>query len=75
MATAPRPSTIVCDVGALAPDAAAVDALARLQLSARRLGHEILLRDASTELQELLEFVGLHDVLRIEPGRQAEQRQ
>ena len=75
MTTAPRPSTIVCDVGALAPDAAAVDALARLQLSARRLGHEILLRDASTELQELLEFVGLHDVLRIETGRQAEQRE
>jgi anti-anti-sigma regulatory factor len=75
MTTAPRPSTIVCDVGALAPDAAAVDALARLQLSARRLGHEILLRDASTELQELLEFVGLRDVLRIETGRQAEQRE
>jgi hypothetical protein len=75
MTTAPRPSTIVCDVGALAPDAAAVDALARLQLSARRLSHEILLRDASTELQELLEFVGLRDVLRIETGRQAEQRE
>jgi anti-anti-sigma regulatory factor len=75
MTTAPRPSTIVCDVGALAPDAAAVDALARLQLSARRLGHEILLRDASTELQELLELVGLRDVLRIETGRQAEQRE
>jgi anti-anti-sigma regulatory factor len=73
--TAPRPSTIVCDVGALAADAAAVDSLARLQLMARRLGHEILLRDASTELQELLEFVGLRDVLRIETGRQAEQRE
>jgi anti-anti-sigma regulatory factor len=73
--TALGPSTIVCDVGALAPDAAALDALARLQLTARRLGHEILLRDASTELQELLEFVGLRDVLRIEPGRQAEQRE
>jgi hypothetical protein len=72
--TAPRPSTIVCDVGALAPDAAAVDALARLQLTARRLGHEILLRDASTELQELLDFVGLRDVLRVEAGGQAEQR-
>jgi hypothetical protein len=73
--TAPRPSTIVCDVGALAPDAATVDALARLQLTARRVGHEILLRDASTELQELLDFVGLRDVLRVEAGRQAEQRE
>jgi len=36
---------------------------------------EILLRDASTELQELLELVGLRDVLRIETGRQAEQRE
>ena len=73
--TARRASTIVCDVGALTPDAAAVDALARLQLTARRLGHEILLRDASTELQELLDFVGLRDVLRVEAGRQAEQRE
>ena len=73
--TAPRPSTIVCDVGALAPDAVAVDILARLQLRARRLGLEIRLRHASSELQELLAFVGLCDVLRVEAGRQAEQRE
>jgi hypothetical protein len=71
--TAPRPSTIVCDVGALAPDAAAIDALARLQLTARRHGVEILLRHASSELQELLAFVGLRDVLRVEPCGQAEE--
>jgi GTP-binding protein len=40
--TGRRPSTIVCDVGALAPDAATVDVLARLQLAARRLGHDFL---------------------------------
>jgi hypothetical protein len=73
--TAPRASTIVCDVGALAADAVAVDALARLQLTARRLGLEIRLRDASIELQELLAFVGLRDVLRVEAGGQAEQRE
>jgi len=73
--TAPRPSTIVCDVGALAPDAVAVDALARLQLTARRLGLEIRLRDASSELQDLLAFVGLRNVLRVEAGGQAEQRE
>ena len=73
--TAPRPSTIVCDVGALAPDAVAVDALARLQLTARRLGLEIRLRDASSELQDLLTFVGLRNVLRVEAGGQAEQRE
>ena len=69
---APRPSTLVCDVGALVPDAAAIDALARLQLHARRLGAEIRLRHASRELQELLDFAGLGDVLRVEAGGQAE---
>jgi hypothetical protein len=72
---APRPSTIVCDVGALAPDVAAVDALARLQLATRRLGYEIRLRDASVDLQDLLDFVGLRDVLRVEAGGQAEERE
>ena len=73
--TAPRPSTIVCDVGALAPDAAAVDALARLQLTAQRLGYEICLRDASVDLRDLLDFIGLRDVLRVEAGGQAEERE
>jgi hypothetical protein len=73
--TGRRPSTIVCDVGALAPDVAALDALARLQLSARRLGYEIRLRDASADLQDLLDFVGLRDVLRVEAGGQAEKRE
>jgi hypothetical protein len=73
--TAPRPSTIVCDVGALAPDAAAVDALARLQLTARRLGYDIQLRDASVDLQDLLDFVGLRVVLRVEAGGEAEERE
>jgi hypothetical protein len=73
--TAPRPSTIVCDVGTLAPDVAAVDALARLQLMARRQGLEIRLRDASGELLALIGFVGLRDVLPVEVGGQAEERE
>jgi hypothetical protein len=73
--TAPRPSTIVCDVGALAPDAVTVDALARLRLSARRLGLELRLSRPSRELQELLAFVGLRDVLGVEPRWQAEERE
>ena len=73
--TAPRPSTIVCDVGALAPDAGAVDALARLQLTAGRLGLEIRLHRASTELLELIAFVGLRDVLRVETVGKTEQRE
>jgi hypothetical protein len=73
--TAPRPSTIVCDVGSLAPYAGAVDGLARLQLNARRLGQEIRLSNASSELRELLEFVGLCEVLGVEPGGQAKERE
>ena len=54
----------VCDVGRLEdPDAAAVDALARLQLTARRLGRRVWLRDACGELRDLLAFVGLDDVM------------
>jgi hypothetical protein len=72
---APRPSTLVCDVGALPPDAAAVDALARLQLAARRIGLEIRLCCASSELCDLLAFCGLEDVLRVEVGGQSEERE
>jgi anti-anti-sigma regulatory factor len=71
----PGPRTIVCDVSALDPDALTIDALARLQLSSRRVGLEIRLRHASNELQELLAFVGLDEVLRLEAGGQPEQRE
>lgn len=50
-----------------------IDSLARLQLAARRIGCEIRLRSASSELLELLAFVGLRDVLRVEAGGKAEQ--
>jgi anti-anti-sigma regulatory factor len=72
---ASRPRSIVCDLSSLAPDAATIDALARLQLTAKRLGCECRLRHASTELRDLLVFAGLADVLRVEPGREAEQRE
>lgn len=70
--SAPRPSPIVCDVGDLAADAVAVDTLARLQVTARRLGLEIRLCHASSELRDLLAFVGLRDVLGVEAGGEAE---
>ena len=41
------------------PDLAVVDALARSQLNARRLGGSIHLRHGSKELRELLALVGL----------------
>ena len=53
-----------CDVGALvAPDVVTVDALARLQLTARRLGGRVRLLHACGELQELLVLMGMSDVL------------
>ena len=73
--TLPGPRTILYDVSALDPDAATIDALARLQLSSRRVGLELRLRSASTELQELLAFVGLDEALRLEAGGQPEQRE
>ncbi len=73
---------IVCDVGGLVePDAATVDALARFQLAARRLGRRVRLRHPSSELQELLALMGLSEViplcggLTLESKRQAEQRE
>jgi len=53
----------LCDVRQAEPDAVSVDALARLQLTARRCGCQARLRGASDELIELLTFVGLRDVL------------
>jgi ABC-type transporter Mla MlaB component len=53
----------VCDVRGIHPDAVTVDALARLQLAARRHGCQVRLRHASEELLDLLAFMGLRDVL------------
>jgi ABC-type transporter Mla MlaB component len=54
---------LVCDVRGIEADAVAVDALARLQLGARRNRCDVRLRHASDELRELIEFMGLTDVL------------
>jgi ABC-type transporter Mla MlaB component len=55
---------VVCDVAALDdPDVGTVNALVRLQLTARRAGLSIRLRNASPELQALLALLGLDDVV------------
>ena len=56
-------------------DAGTVDALARLQLSARRGGACLRLRNATPALCELVDFMGLSEVLGVEPCGQAEQRE
>jgi fructose-1-phosphate kinase PfkB-like protein len=53
----------VCDARGSIPDAVTVDALARLQLAARRHGCQVRLRHASKELLELVDFMGLRDAL------------
>jgi hypothetical protein len=53
----------VCDVYGVAPDAVTADALARLQLAAMRRSCQVRLRNASTDLLDLLLFMGLSDVL------------
>ena len=52
-------AVVVCDVRLVRPDVVAVDALARLQLTARRRGRRVQLRNASPELRELIAFAGL----------------
>ncbi|MGH3051192.1 MAG: STAS domain-containing protein [Gaiellaceae bacterium] len=51
-----------CDVRGIEPDAVTVEALARLQLGARRNGCRVRLLGASGELAELIGFMGLEDV-------------
>lgn len=58
-----RGSVVACDVHGVEPDAVTVDALARLQLAARRRGCEVRLRHASEPLLELVELMGLSHVL------------
>ena len=52
----------VCDVEGAPADAVTVEALARLQLAARRRGCRMRLRGASDELAELVSFMGLENV-------------
>jgi ABC-type transporter Mla MlaB component len=56
-------SVALCDVTGVAADAVTVDALARLQLGARRHRCRIRLRGASSDLRDLVAFMGLSDVL------------
>ena len=65
-----------CDCAALArADAATIDRLARLQLAAQREGGELRLVGAQPFLLELIDFCGLAEVLRVEAGREAEERE
>ena len=72
---------VTCEVGGLAePDSVAVDALARMQLAARRMGRSIRLRHVRAKLQDLLQLTGLCEEVPCsgdlrESARQAEERE
>jgi ABC-type transporter Mla MlaB component len=57
------PPEVRCRVDGVGVDAVTVDALARLQLAARRRGCTVVLQHASDELLELVRLMGLTNVL------------
>jgi ABC-type transporter Mla MlaB component len=61
--TESRAEIVCCQVTGVTVDAVTVEALARLQLAARRQGCRVRLREASPELRELVAFMGLNHVL------------
>ena len=76
-----RSIVIVCDVSQIVdPDGPALEALARLQLTARRLGVTIQLQNACPVLVDMIALAGLTDVLvvadsGVEVDRQVEERE
>ena len=76
----PEPTVLGCDCSRITMlDEQALDALVRLQLTARRLGATLRLENASPALADLIELAGLADVLiidsRVEVHREVEQRE
>jgi ABC-type transporter Mla MlaB component len=63
---------ILGHVDARKADLAVVEALARVQLSARRRGSRVRLTNVSDHLRGLLELTGLADVICLEAQRQPE---
>ena len=75
-------AVVICDVAAVTEvDAVMVDLVARLQLTAMRLGRRLRLRQPSGRLVALLTLTGLRSVVAIQYGsgleacRQPEQRE
>jgi hypothetical protein len=55
--------TLLVDAAGLGADARTLDLLARIALTARRCGYEVLLHGSSPELRELIAFAGLEATL------------
>lgn len=59
----PDVDVVTCDVTGVAPNLTAIDALARLQLTARRLGGRIRLRGTTPDIAGLIDLTGVDEVL------------
>lgn len=59
--------SLIVEVSEVAPDAVVVDAVARLELAARRHGCRVTLQGAGREMCELIELMGLTEVF-LSPG-------
>jgi hypothetical protein len=64
---------VTVDLEGERPDLALVDELARLHLAAKQLGWTLSVREPTGELADLLDLVGLSDVVSVEVGGQPEQ--
>ncbi len=66
---------VVVDLdGLVDPDVVTVDAMARLQVTARRLGRGVRFRGACREVHELVALTGLGEVLHFDDGSRFEPR-
>lgn len=67
---------VVCDLADLSDaDLGTLEAIAWLQLAARRAGWQLVLRNAPSDLAELADLCGLGEALGLQAGRQAEHRE
>jgi hypothetical protein len=72
----PEPQRVIIDLGAFTePDPGLLEALVRLQLTAMRFGTRVELTNACPRLLDLLELVGVDDLLGVEREGDAEQRE
>ncbi len=61
---------IVCDIGSVSQsDVAVVDALCRMRLAARRRGSQLVVRNASRPLLDLIDLIGLTGILPVADSR------
>jgi ABC-type transporter Mla MlaB component len=62
-------TVVICDLAAVDQiDVVTIELVARLQLTASRLGRRVRLRSASQRMIQLLTLTGLHHVVQFEAG-------